>query len=399
MNARNGWSQPPGWGPPHQTGWAPLVDHGPLPLQTARSVGRWLWPTLAVSGFLARDRLRPWPRRPHPRPVAARPAHHRPGRRRGHPAHRPPHRRPRPPGPGPVRVRGRVPAGRAGRHHRRHPRPGPRQRRARRPAPPATSGPRWSRPSTASATGSANGGTGPATRPTAAPSPPPPPRPRPGLAPPPPVPLDQEAAVTLQVRRPQPPRPGHHHRRGRPHLRRGRGVVRDQLRRPVRLRPRHRPLLRAPHPPVAAAAGWRVHRRPTRRHLGRHPPRLPRLAHPDHAPHRRPDRLVQPPTRRHRPRPPPGRRPAPGADDAGLRDRRADRPLGHAALGKPLGPIAPPPADGMLAGPVPGAVWRSDGTGWNLPPNGSPNGWPQSPTGRFQQATTFRKTHTTDKPV
>jgi hypothetical protein len=53
MNARNGWTQPPGWGPPHQTGWTPLVDHGPLPLQTARSVGRWLWPTLAVSGFLA----------------------------------------------------------------------------------------------------------------------------------------------------------------------------------------------------------------------------------------------------------------------------------------------------------------------------------------------------------
>jgi hypothetical protein len=46
------------------------------------------------------------------------------------------------------------------------------------------------------------------------------------------------------------------------------------------------------------------------------------------------------------------------------------------ALGKPLGPIAPPPPDGMLAGPVPGAVWRSDGTGWNLPMNGSPNGWP-----------------------
>jgi hypothetical protein len=52
VNARNGWSQPPGWGPPHQTGWAPLVDPGPLPLQTARSVGRWLWPTLAVGGFL-----------------------------------------------------------------------------------------------------------------------------------------------------------------------------------------------------------------------------------------------------------------------------------------------------------------------------------------------------------
>jgi hypothetical protein len=52
VNPRNGWSQPPGWGAPHQTGWAPLVDHGPLPLQTARSVGRWLWFTLAVAGFL-----------------------------------------------------------------------------------------------------------------------------------------------------------------------------------------------------------------------------------------------------------------------------------------------------------------------------------------------------------
>jgi hypothetical protein len=52
MNPRNGWSQPPGWGPPHQTGWTPLIDPGPLPLYTARSVGRWLWPTLAVTGFL-----------------------------------------------------------------------------------------------------------------------------------------------------------------------------------------------------------------------------------------------------------------------------------------------------------------------------------------------------------
>ena len=69
------------------------------------------------------------------------------------------------------------------------------------------------------------------------------------------------------------------------------------------------------------------------------------------------------------------------------------------ALGKPLGPIAPPPPDGMLAGPVPGAVWRSDGLGWNLPPHGSPSGWPQGLTGRFRQATTFRKTHRTDKPV
>jgi hypothetical protein len=46
------------------------------------------------------------------------------------------------------------------------------------------------------------------------------------------------------------------------------------------------------------------------------------------------------------------------------------------ALGKPLGPIAPPPVEGMLAGPVPGAVWRPDAVGWNLPPAGSPNSWP-----------------------
>jgi hypothetical protein len=50
MNPRSRWSQAPtSWDTP---GWAPLVDHGPLPLQTARSVGRWLWPTLAITGFL-----------------------------------------------------------------------------------------------------------------------------------------------------------------------------------------------------------------------------------------------------------------------------------------------------------------------------------------------------------
>jgi hypothetical protein len=50
VNPRIRWSQAPtSWDAP---GWAPLVDHGPLPLQTARSVGRWLWPTLSVSGFL-----------------------------------------------------------------------------------------------------------------------------------------------------------------------------------------------------------------------------------------------------------------------------------------------------------------------------------------------------------
>jgi hypothetical protein len=54
VNSRIGWGQPPaGWGPPQQTGWTPLVDPGPRPLQVARSIGRWLWPTLTVSGFLA----------------------------------------------------------------------------------------------------------------------------------------------------------------------------------------------------------------------------------------------------------------------------------------------------------------------------------------------------------
>jgi hypothetical protein len=54
VNTRIRWGQAPiGWGQPHFPGWAPLVDPGPRPLQTARSVGRWLWPTLAVGGFLA----------------------------------------------------------------------------------------------------------------------------------------------------------------------------------------------------------------------------------------------------------------------------------------------------------------------------------------------------------
>ncbi len=50
MNPRTGWNQPPpSWDAP---GWAPLVDPGPRPLQTARTIGRWTWPTLAVGGFL-----------------------------------------------------------------------------------------------------------------------------------------------------------------------------------------------------------------------------------------------------------------------------------------------------------------------------------------------------------
>jgi hypothetical protein len=51
VRSRIGWSQPPpGW---HAPGWAPLVDPGPRPLQAARSLGRWWWPTLTVTGFLA----------------------------------------------------------------------------------------------------------------------------------------------------------------------------------------------------------------------------------------------------------------------------------------------------------------------------------------------------------
>jgi hypothetical protein len=46
------------------------------------------------------------------------------------------------------------------------------------------------------------------------------------------------------------------------------------------------------------------------------------------------------------------------------------------ALGKPLGPITPPPPPAMLAGPVPGAIYRQELPGWNLPPNGLPVGWP-----------------------
>jgi hypothetical protein len=45
------------------------------------------------------------------------------------------------------------------------------------------------------------------------------------------------------------------------------------------------------------------------------------------------------------------------------------------ALGKPIGPLAPA-SEGMLAGPIPGAVWRSDPPGWNVLHPGAPGGWP-----------------------
>jgi hypothetical protein len=47
------------------------------------------------------------------------------------------------------------------------------------------------------------------------------------------------------------------------------------------------------------------------------------------------------------------------------------------ALGKPLGPIAPPPTDGML----PAAVWRSDGLEWNVPSPRLSGGWPPGTDG------------------
>jgi hypothetical protein len=47
------------------------------------------------------------------------------------------------------------------------------------------------------------------------------------------------------------------------------------------------------------------------------------------------------------------------------------------ALGKPLGPIAPPHPEGML----PGAVWRSDGLEWNVPSPRLSGGWPPGADG------------------
>jgi Protein of unknown function (DUF2637) len=49
------------------------------------------------------------------------------------------------------------------------------------------------------------------------------------------------------------------------------------------------------------------------------------------------------------------------------------------ALGKPMEaatPLPPAATPGMLAGPVPGTVWRPDGPGWNVPHPGPQAGWP-----------------------
>jgi len=64
------------------------------------------------------------------------------------------------------------------------------------------------------------------------------------------------------------------------------------------------------------------------------------------------------------------------------------------ALGKPLGPITPPAAEGML----PGAVWRSDGLDWNVPRPGVPGGWPPWDHGQIPAGHYLPKTHRTGKP-
>jgi hypothetical protein len=55
VRTRTRWGQAPtGWDAP---GWAPLVDPSPHPLPTVHSVGRWLWFTTAVGGFLVVTRF------------------------------------------------------------------------------------------------------------------------------------------------------------------------------------------------------------------------------------------------------------------------------------------------------------------------------------------------------
>src|SRR4029453_3621831 len=54
------------------------------------------------------------------------------------------------------------------------------------------------------------------------------------------------------------------------------------------------------------------------------------------------------------------------------------------ALGKPLGPIAPPPAEAML----PGAAWRPDAPGWDAPPPAPPAPRRPPPSGKAAERTT-----------
>jgi Protein of unknown function (DUF2637) len=53
------------------------------------------------------------------------------------------------------------------------------------------------------------------------------------------------------------------------------------------------------------------------------------------------------------------------------------------ALGKPLGPITPPPPPGVLAGLLPGSTYRQEIPGWNVPHPGLPGAWPPSAYGHY----------------
>ena len=68
------------------------------------------------------------------------------------------------------------------------------------------------------------------------------------------------------------------------------------------------------------------------------------------------------------------------------------------ALGRPLGPITPPPRDSLL----PGTIWRSDGLDWNLPPHSLPSAWPPGTPGANSAGHRFpenSQNEQTDLPV
>jgi peptidoglycan/LPS O-acetylase OafA/YrhL len=54
------------------------------------------------------------------------------------------------------------------------------------------------------------------------------------------------------------------------------------------------------------------------------------------------------------------------------------------ALGKPMEAATPLPPTGMLASPVPGAIWRPDGLGWNAPYPAPQAGWPAGLAGSIR---------------
>jgi hypothetical protein len=68
------------------------------------------------------------------------------------------------------------------------------------------------------------------------------------------------------------------------------------------------------------------------------------------------------------------------------------------ALGKPMGPITPPPPAGMLAGSIPGAIWRPDGMGWNVPHPGLPGAWPPGAYGQVPAGHHFPENRQNGQP-